>query len=248
MKPEQKTVSVEEFVQGLLQQIPEGHDNDEGMTYGYEVGWLEEEDVMAREVPLVRKQAARIAHEFLRREQKEEDTDDVSSAGVLQDLYDCRICVRHVMQVYAKGIMDGFTNLQGRYVFGMEEYVSEPEMEQILKRLFHAHLRIKRTISTQKTICAKELAFEEAVEMLQANRDWILVDVRSETAFAEGHMDKAISIPLFSILKNPYMVNERRDIGVFLYCEEGYQSTMAANCLAEAGYEKVFYFAWRENR
>ena len=242
MKPERNTISVEKFVQGLLQQ------DKDGMAYGYEAGWLEEQDVINRKLPLVRKQAARIVHEFLRKERKEADAEAVSMAGKLQDLYDCRICVRHVMQVYAKGIMDGFTNSQGRYVFGMEEYVSEPEMEQILKRLFHAQLRIKRAISAQNATCAKELTFEEAVELLQTNGEWILVDVRSEKVFAEGHMDKAISIPLFSILKNPYMVNERRDIGVILYCEEGYQSAMTANCLIESGYEKVFYFALGENR
>ena len=67
-----------------------------------------------------------------------------------------------------------------------------------------------------------------------------MIDVRSPAEFTTAHLKNAINIPLISILKNPYAVSERRDRMLLLYCSDGYQSDMAAQCLKDAGYEKVY--------
>ena len=41
------------------------------------------------------------------------------------------------------------------------------------------------------------------------------------------------------------MFSENRDKLILLYCKEGYQSKAAAQCLAEAGYKNVAFFAWK---
>ena len=34
------------------------------------------------------------------------DLDNIDPAEILRDLYDCRVCVNHIAQIYLRGIMD----------------------------------------------------------------------------------------------------------------------------------------------
>ncbi len=144
-------ISVEQFVNELLKQRPfdrntieyDMHEHSSSpsdtfdyMQYGYHVGWLEDMDITGKDTPLLRKNAARIIHEFIRLELREPDLDDVSCAFKLRDLYDCRVCTKHVMQVYAKGIMDGYYASDTLYLFGMNEPVSMTEMAEIISHIF----------------------------------------------------------------------------------------------------------------
>ena len=108
------------------------------LDYGYHLGWLTDLDINNADTPLLRKDTARIIHEFLRLELQVPDIDDVSSANKLRDLYDCRVCAKHVMQVYARGIMDGFHITDTLYIFGMNETLTISEMHTIISRTFEA--------------------------------------------------------------------------------------------------------------
>lgn len=238
-------ICVEQFVRRLLRESEISVENDDGMVYGYNRGWLQEQDISGRQQPLQKKHCARIIHEFLRHEQKEPDEIDSGPAGKLQDLFDCRVCVGHVMQVYSKGIMEGYHNQDKRYVFGMENYVSNEQAEQIILRVFRTELRTpKHTEVAGKQ--AKCVSLQEAVLVQQQESDSLLIDVRTETEYAQGHLEGALHLPMMCILKNPYIVSERRDIHVLLYCAKGYMSETAAQSLVRAGYENVSYFAWNQ--
>lgn len=237
---EHQAITVAQFVEKLVIGAVDA------VSYGYQHGWLEEQDVTGNNLLIERKTAARILHQFLRKELQEQDEIDVSEATKLQDLYECRVCVNHVMQVYVKGIMDGHTTKTGCFVFGMQETITEQEAERIIERLFHQERR-KPKISLEKdSPTVESITIEIARSMLQADKNTILIDVRTATQYEEIHMEKAKNIPLMEILKNPYGVSMRRDIPILLYCEEGYQSEIAAKCLLEAGFEKVYSFAWKE--
>lgn len=112
------------------------------MDYGYQVGWLEDMDITYRNEPLQRKNAARILHEFMRIELKEADVEDVSPAKKLRDLYDCRVCAKHVMQVYTKGIMEGNYLTDTLYLFEMDRGITVQEAETYIARVFQSKLRI----------------------------------------------------------------------------------------------------------
>ena len=58
-----------------------------------------------KDAKLERRNAAAIMHLFMRRTKIEPDEDNWDKAKVLKDLYDCRVCVDHVGQMYVKGIM-----------------------------------------------------------------------------------------------------------------------------------------------
>ena len=238
-------ISIEEFVQRLIAGGGIIPSPAIGVEYGYLAGWLEAQDVAEKEEPLQRKSAARILHEFLRRELKENDEIDGSPAYRLQDLFDCRVCAGHIIQVYVKGIMDGLETEKG-FMFGAENCVSAEEAEDIACRMFCKRQRKPRVADLEQTERIKNLqciSEEQAVEFLRKHKA-VLVDVRTGREFEEHHMQNAISIPLLSIIKNPYQVCENRSMKILLYCTEGHQSKAAAQCLLEAGYEDVAYFAW----
>ena len=73
---------------------------------GLEKGWLEYEDKLYSEDPVVRKNVARIIHMYLLKEKGMRDLTSIHKAEVLHDLYDCRVCANHIAQVFMRGIMD----------------------------------------------------------------------------------------------------------------------------------------------
>ena len=236
-------VSIEEFVTALLKASGIVTENHDGIGYGYSRGWLQEQDISGRQLPLTKKHCARIVHEFLRCEQMEPDELDSGPAGRLQDLFDCRVCAGHIMQVYTKGIMDGFHNEAGRYIFGMEKYISQSDIEEIVGRVFRKERRMPRVSEVEGDRQAEQIPASRAMALMGQELNVMLVDVRSEKEYQEEHLDKAIHCPMMDILKNPYVVSERRDVHILLYCSQGYMSEAAAQSLVHAGYEKVSYFA-----
>ena len=236
-------VSIEAFVNALVKAAGIVAENQDDIGYGYQRGWLQEQDIRGRRLPLTKKNCARIIHEFLRCEQKEPDELDSGPAGRLQDLFDCRVCAGHVMQVYTKGIMDGCQSPEGRYIFGMEEYIRASTAVEIVERVFRKEKRRLRSSRTEADRKAEKISFSKAQFFGGKMQDVILVDVRSEAEYLEGHLDKAIHCPMMEILKNPYAVCERRDVHIIVYCTKGYMSETAAQSLMQVGYEQVSYFA-----
>ena len=234
-------VSIEEFVTALLETAGITVKKQESVRYAYGKGWLQEQDVNGRQMPLIKKHCARIVHEFLRCEQMEPDEIDSGPAGKLQDLFDCRVCAGHVMQVYTKGIMEGYRDNADRFIFGMDDVVTKSAAKIVMQRIFQKETRMY--VSAGETVSAAKISFSEAILRLEQQK-CLLVDVRTETEYQENHMASAIHYPMMEILKNPYGVCDRRDICILLYCEKGYMSETAAQSLVRAGYENVSYFAW----
>lgn len=231
------------FVESLMAYYKPEEPLQEAIDYGYRAGWLEDQDVIGKASWLTRKSMARILHNFMRLELKEADVTDWHAAEKLQDLYDCRSCVNHIAQIYAKGILDGILSQDNRFIFGMEETISPQESQQIIERCFMPSLR-KPPLSTDNSLPVVErISFETAMSYLQQDKKILLIDVRTEAEYEKAHLTNALHIPLMAIMKNPYQVCELRDRHLLLYCHEGYQSDMAAARLLEAGYTNVQSFA-----
>lgn len=133
---------MKQFVDTLIKNGSVKPNTPDYMDYGYQVGWLEDMDITYCNEPLQRKNAARILHEFMRIELKEADVEDISPAKKLRDLYDCRVCAKHVMQVYTKGIMEGNYLTDTLYLFEMNRGITVQEAETYIARVFQSKLRI----------------------------------------------------------------------------------------------------------
>ena len=126
----------EQFIQRLLEVFNE--DTGDVFSKGLEKGWLEFEDKLYRDDDIARKNIARIIHMYLLKEKGIPDLQDISKAGELRDLYDCRICANHVAQIYLRGIM-GAKELSVNGVFLWFDLNGEDNQSSIEEYLLRAY-------------------------------------------------------------------------------------------------------------
>ena len=66
-----------------------------------------------------------------------------------------------------------------------------------------------------------------------------LLDVRTPSEYAQGHIPGSVNIPLRNIDEVAYLVENKKD-PLYLYCHSGSRSQVAAMELADMGYENVY--------
>ena len=83
---------------------------------------------------------------------------------------------------------------------------------------------------------------EEAKAMMDGDEPYILLDVRTEAEFAEGHIEGAVLIPDFEIADRAPEELPELDGVILVYCRSGRRSAGAAYALVAMGYTNVFDF------
>lgn len=68
----------------------------------------------------------------------------------------------------------------------------------------------------------------------------IIVDVRSEQEYKEGHIEGAINIPDYEINSNIADALSNKEKEIILYCQSGSRSKKAYKKLKKFGYQKVY--------
>lgn len=63
----------------------------------------------------------------------------------------------------------------------------------------------------------------------------LVVDVRRETEFADGHLKQALNIPLNDMTDPASMVNLEEDQNIYVHCAGGYRSVIASSLLKRQG-------------
>ena len=76
------------------------------------------------------------------------------------------------------------------------------------------------------------------VEQYRQTEGAMLVDVRGEDEYAEGHIPGSVNIPL-QLLPMKKGLPEDLDTPIFVYCRSGGRSRRAAAFLEKEGYENV---------
>lgn len=235
-----ESVTTEQFIAMVLRECRgEIKPCDEKWASGYidyalTKGIIEDYDVINRTAPIERRSAARIIHEALLKEYNEADESDWLSADMLSDLYDCHSCVNHIAQVYVKGIMTGRTDT----LFDNYGTLTRAETAALVVRMTDKDKRMIPQIQKQSEFTA--LTPDEAFAMMKNNADTVLVDVRSESVYKEGHIYGSRNFTIDDITKNPYIVTANKSAPIILYCAKGYNSRLAAEQLKAAGYFFVY--------
>ena len=80
-------------------------------------------------LPITKKIAARLIHEFMINILKIEDL-DWGEAAQLKDIYDCRVCSNAIAQVYIRGIIPASKD----GAFGLGETLDKGVVDEILER------------------------------------------------------------------------------------------------------------------
>jgi len=88
-----------------------------------------------------------------------------------------------------------------------------------------------------------QVSAEEAKKMLDANRNIILLDVRSEEEYKAKHIPGATLLPLPEIESKAANVLPDKNAVILVYCRSGVRSRNASNQLVSMGYSQVYDIA-----
>ena len=87
----------------------------------------------------------------------------------------------------------------------------------------------------------KSITCSEKDEILKGNSNAMLIDVRSEEEYNEGHLDGAINMPYDKVVEELSVYGIiNMDVPLIVYCKSGGRSSEAADALVDAGYNNVY--------
>ena len=96
--------------------------------------------------------------------------------------------------------------------------------------------------NTEQKSGYKQVSMEEGLELMEADSDYILLDVRRDDEFEEGHIPGAINIPNESIGTEEIAELPDKNQTIYVYCRSGNRSKQASQKLVDLGYTDVTEF------
>ncbi|NTW71158.1 MAG: rhodanese-like domain-containing protein [Eubacteriaceae bacterium] len=81
---------------------------------------------------------------------------------------------------------------------------------------------------------------EDAKARIDSEEGIILVDVRTQEEYTQGHIENALLLPVDTIAENAQEVIPDKDSVYFVYCRSGNRSAAASAQLAEMGYKNIY--------
>lgn len=85
-----------------------------------------------------------------------------------------------------------------------------------------------------------DIDYKNAKILLQTKPQCILLDVRSEQEYKEGHLEGSINIPVYDINEEIEKVIPNKNNAIIVYCQSGSRSKKAINILSKKGYEELY--------
>ncbi|MBP3255776.1 MAG: rhodanese-like domain-containing protein [Clostridia bacterium] len=105
--------------------------------------------------------------------------------------------------------------------------------------MMNLYMKLVKLIKKQRGTDEFCIDYETAKNMLNKEKDSILIDVRSPQEYREKHLYGSVNIPLFDFERGNYKIENKNKL-IILYCEYGKRSKKVFNMLKKAGYTKVY--------
>ena len=93
-----------------------------------------------------------------------------------------------------------------------------------------------------KTSTYEQITAEQAKSIMDTEKDYIIIDARTEEEFAEGHIENAILIPEYEISTRAEKELPDKEQLILVYCRSGRRSKIASEELVNLGYTNVKEF------
>ncbi|UCH57387.1 MAG: rhodanese-like domain-containing protein [Candidatus Bathyarchaeota archaeon] len=84
-----------------------------------------------------------------------------------------------------------------------------------------------------------DITVEEAVRLIAENPGLVILDVRTEAEFKEGHIEGAINIPVEELQGRLVEINPVDEF--LVYCRTGNRSATAVGILEQNGYSRLYH-------
>ena len=98
----------------------------------------------------------------------------------------------------------------------------------------------------------KNVSAEEAYKLINENKDFIILDVRTKEEFDGGHIPGAKLVPVQVLPVKLSELDEYKDKPVLVYCASGGRSPRAVDTLANSDFTNLYHMnrgmsSWRYN-
>lgn len=87
-----------------------------------------------------------------------------------------------------------------------------------------------------------QITAEEAKAIIDSEEDYVILDVRTQEEFDEGHIPGAVLIPDYDIAERAETELTDKEQTILVYCRSGNRSKDASAILADLGYTNVKEF------
>ena len=94
---------------------------------------------------------------------------------------------------------------------------------------------------TPSETVSKDISIEESKKLINEGEVTLILDVRNEDEFAEGHLKNAIQIPVKELKENLSDIEKFKDELVLVYCRSGKRSAEAVDILKENGFKNLVH-------
>ena len=98
------------------------------------------------------------------------------------------------------------------------------------------------TETETKQVVYENITAAAAKQIMDTETGYVILDVRTEEEFAEGHVKGAILIPDYEIAQMAERLLTDKDQKILVYCRSGRRSKLAAEALLALGYTNVWEF------
>ena len=88
----------------------------------------------------------------------------------------------------------------------------------------------------------QQITAQEAKTIMETEKDYIIIDARTEEEFAAGHIANAILIPEYEIAARAEAELPDKEALILVYCRSGRRSKIASEKLVKLGYINVKEF------
>ena len=96
--------------------------------------------------------------------------------------------------------------------------------------------------SDQPKAVYRQVSAADAAALMESASDYILLDVRTQAEYDQGHIPGAVCIPNETIGTEEIPALPDKDQLILIYCRSGNRSKQAAQKLAEQGYTNIVEF------
>lgn len=83
---------------------------------------------------------------------------------------------------------------------------------------------------------------QEAKTLMDTEEGYIILDVRTQEEFDEGHIPGAVLLPDYEVEEKAQKILKDPDQLILVYCRSGRRSKLAAEILVELGYTNIREF------
>lgn len=98
------------------------------------------------------------------------------------------------------------------------------------------------TESGEQSVTYEQITQSEAKRLMDTEKDYVIIDARTQSEYDEGHIKGAILIPEYEIAQRAQSELPNKDQLILVYCRSGRRSKIAAQALADLGYTNVKEF------